>query len=94
LSRDFEWDHAKEAANFEKHGLTFSDAGLVWRDINRTEEVDPRQDYGETRLRTTGHYSSDTLLTVVFTMRGHRIRIISARKANKNERRKYRQSKT
>lgn len=52
------------------------------------EEKDDRHDYGETRIRATGKVEQD-FLTVVYTWRGERRRIISARPANKEERDEY-----
>jgi uncharacterized protein len=53
-------------------------------------EADDRRTYGETRFRVYG-IVEDRLLCVVYTMRGDRVRIISARRANRAERRTYRQ---
>jgi hypothetical protein len=54
-------------------------------------EVDERRAYGETRYRATGQLQIVSLVSVVYTMRGDRVRIISARRASRAERRTYRQ---
>lgn len=83
----FEWDEAKRLANLEKHGVDFPRAANALRG----PRMDMRSERnGETR---TLSICPDTLklLAVVFTMRGDKCRIISARTAHENEQRKYRQ---
>ncbi len=65
---------------------------MVFLDPNRLEREDKR-DYGEIRIQVIG-IVSQVVLFVVYTKRDNRYRIISARRANKNERRQYYQSKT
>jgi hypothetical protein len=86
---DFEWDEAKDRRNLAKHGISFADAARVFAGQILTE-VDERHAYGETRYRAYGTVA-DRLLSVVYTMRGDRVRIISARRASRAERRTYRQ---
>jgi uncharacterized protein len=86
---DFEWDEAKDRRNLAKHGISFADAARVFAGPILTE-VDERHAYGETRHRAYGTVA-DRLLSVVYTMRGDRVRIISARRASRAERRTYRQ---
>jgi uncharacterized protein len=76
----FEWDDAKAAANYTKHGVTFDAACDVFKDAFAIEQVDDRQNYGEDRWTILG-MARDRLLLVAYTMRGDRIRIISARAA-------------
>ncbi len=87
---DFEWDAEKAQKNLEKHGVRFEIASAVFIDPNRITVIDDRFDYGEERLVTLGQ-TYDGILVVVTTERdeGQVIRIISARKANKRERRTY-----
>lgn len=82
---DFEWDADKEALNLRKHGVRFSLAARVLFDPYRIDVYDRREDYGEDRWATIG-YADPALLYVVYT-----IRLISARKANEQERKQYRQ---
>lgn len=84
----FEWDEAKNQANIAKHGVSFEQeqqifAGLVWT------RVDERMDYGETRLISMGILSQAAILVVAHTERTGATRIISARPANRKERRRY-----
>ena len=87
---DFEWDAEKAQKNLEKHGVRFEIASAVFIDPDRITAIDDRFNYGEERLVTLGR-THDGILVVVTTERdeGQVIRIISARKANKRERRTY-----
>ena len=87
---DFEWNAEKAQKNLEKHGVRFEIASAVFVDPDRITIIDDRFDYGEERLVTLGR-THDGILVVVTTERdeGRTIRIISARKANKRERRSY-----
>jgi len=84
---DFEWDQRKNAANIEKHGVSFETAARIFDDPT-LETVDDRYDYGETRIAALGLVET-TVLYVVYTIRGDTCRIISARKASRHERRAY-----
>lgn len=89
---EFEWDADKAAGNLNKHGVTFEDAALVFYDAERIETHDGRADYGEDRWITIG-LAYSTVLYVVYTVRHEEtIRLISARKANANERKQYHQA--
>ena len=83
----FEWDDEKARVNAINHGgVTFEDACLVFDDLFAVAREDNRRDYGETRFVQIG-MAAGRLLTVVYAMRGDRIRIISARKSEPIERR-------
>lgn len=84
----FEWDPAKEASNYSNHAVTFRYATRIFLDPYRIEQEDTREDYGEVRIQTIGMVG-DHLLVVVYTDREEAIRIISARKAERYERRRY-----
>jgi hypothetical protein len=86
---DFEWDERKNAANVAEHGISFQGAAHIF-DGPVMEYVDSRRYYGETRIAAIGVLGR-TELCVVYTIRGGACRIISARRANQNERRSYRQ---
>lgn len=86
---EFEWDAAKARSNLRVHGVSFPAASGEFLDPLRLEDADAREDYGEERYVTVG-FASQVLLVVVFTFRGQRIRLISARKANRNEEEEYR----
>jgi uncharacterized protein len=85
---DFEWDEAKAAANLAKHGVSFEQARDAFDDPFAVDFVDDREDYGEQRLILFGMVES-RLLVVAHTLRGDKLRIISAREAEPHERRKY-----
>jgi uncharacterized DUF497 family protein len=88
---DFEWDADKEALNLQKHGVRFSIAVRVFFDPSRIEAYDGREDYGEDRWATIG-FAGDALLYVVYTVRDEEtLRLISARKADADERKQYRE---
>ena len=84
---DFEWDADKDAINQRKHGIGFRQAAEIFRGLIVVAE-DTRRDYGERRLIALGEYDGD-VIRVVFTERGDSIRIISAWKANRNDRQSY-----
>jgi uncharacterized protein len=85
----FDWDKRKSELNLAKHGIDFDDASEVFygpillRQSNRNNEE---------RWIAVGH-SNDRLIAVIFTRRADVIRIISARRARKNEEREYRNAK-
>ena len=82
-----EWDPDKASANLEKHGVDFADAETVLTDETALTMRD--QDSDEDRFVTLGMDALGRLLVVVYTWRGEEIRMISARKANRAERRQY-----
>ena len=84
----FEWDDAKAARNWRVHGVGFAMALEVFRDVFAVEWTDDRQDSSEARFVTVGMVDH-RLLFVAHTLRGERIRIISAREAEPRERRRY-----
>ncbi len=83
----FEWDKRKAALNLKKHGIDFSDAAAVFYD--EMAITIPDAFVGEERFVTLGMDTLARILVVVYTWRGNRIRIISARKATPGERREY-----
>ena len=85
---EFEWDPAKNAANIAKHGIDFEETIAVF-DRPFYEQRDGRMDYGEERLAVVGRIG-ERFLYVVYTWRGEKRRIISARRANEHERKAYR----
>lgn len=83
----FEWDDDKDESNQEDHdGLTFEEARLIWD--GPVYVIKDRRQYLETRWLAFG-YLDQTMLIVVFTKRGQRKRIISAREADAHEEAKY-----
>jgi uncharacterized DUF497 family protein len=85
---EFEWLDAKAARNWLDHGVHFETARDVFRDIFAIEWADDGHADAEQRFITVGMVEN-RLLFVSHTMRGHTIRIISARDAEPRERRRY-----
>lgn len=83
-----EWDPAKARANFTKHGVRFADAVTALEDDLALTIRDLSLE-GEERWVTIGLDASRRLLVVVYTWRGERVRLISARHATPHERRQY-----
>lgn len=84
----FTWDERKRISNITKHGIDFLDVVEVFDDPDRIEVEDKRENYGEIRTQTIGTVSG-VVIFVVYTHRHGKNRIISVRKANKNERKTY-----
>ena len=91
----YEWDENKNKLNQQKHGISFEEAKEVFDDPLHISKLDKRFDYFEERWITIGSTSKYKILVVAnlfFTDDGEEIiRIISARKANKQERKIYEQ---
>jgi len=85
----FEWDGAKAKQNVRKHGVSFDEASTVFSDPLALTIDDPLHSDEEDRFITLGESRRRRLLVVVFTDRGERIRIISARVATRRERKDY-----
>ena len=88
MSESFEWDEVKAAENYAKHGVSFETAIKVFRDPFGIERLDDRQDYGEERFILIGT-AEEVVITVVYTERNDRARIISARRATRHEQDDY-----
>lgn len=82
----FEWDEAKRRTNLRKHGVDFRDCPAVF--AGRCKSVLDDRDYGETRYLTVG-LLDDVVIVISHTESDGRIRIISARKAERHERESY-----
>jgi len=85
----FEWDPNKAKENLEIHGVSFDEAGTAFRDTLSLAIYDPLHSEAEDRFVLLGNSYKDRLLVVVHTVRGDNIRLISARKASKKERKQY-----
>jgi len=90
---DFEWDEAKAAENYAKHGVSFETAIRAFDDAFAIEALDDREDYGEDRYSILGMVDG-RLLYLAYTVREGIIRIISARGAEPYERRQYHEENT
>lgn len=87
----FEWDPRKAAANLRKHGVSFSEAQTVFADEHGLIIDDPEHSAEEDRFILLGVSATSRLLVVVHCYRASNsvIRVISARKADRIERRQY-----
>ena len=85
----FEWDEPKARTNLAKHGVSFEEASTVFADLLSITIDDPAHSEAEDRFIILGHSHRQRLLVVVHNERGDRIRLISARRANRNERKQY-----
>jgi uncharacterized DUF497 family protein len=90
---EFEWDPDKARSNLAKHGVSFEAARLVFDDVFALDRFDAGSGHSEARYIITGVVNG-ILVTVVYTERGERTRIISARKATRYEQREYYDSQT
>ena len=90
---EFEWDAAKAESNLAKHGVSFEAARCVFDDVFGFERCDFDSAPSEIRYVIAGMVN-DVILTVVYTERGERPRIISARRATKHEQEEYYRSQT
>lgn len=85
---NYEWDPAKAATNFKKHGVRFADASLSLEDPPGFSVPDP-DDVSEPRFIFLNADPSGRVLVTMYTVRGQVARIISSRKASRAERRTY-----
>ena len=89
---NFEWDPDKDAWNYVKHGIRFETAAMVFDDPYHVSQLDRVVD-GEERWRTMGLIGGLVVVIVAHTYREQNgeetVRIISARKATKRERKHY-----
>ncbi|MBN1959774.1 MAG: BrnT family toxin [Deltaproteobacteria bacterium] len=96
---DFVWDEEKSRLNVLKHGVSFELAIEVFQDPRCLTKIDERFDYGEQRWVTTGLVRGIVILLVVYTEQSENeeeidvIRIISARRASRQEREAYERQK-
>jgi len=83
-----EWDEDKNLANRKKHEISFEEAMHVFTGLHLSR-IDCREDYGEVRELTIGKTAHAIIALVVHTERDDAVRIFSARRANKRERKAY-----
>jgi uncharacterized DUF497 family protein len=85
----FIWDENKSRENLKKHGIDFNTAMFVFKDPNHVKIFDKIHSINEDRWNVIGVVNDVVLFVVETEITGNIIRIISARKANRNEREKY-----
>lgn len=84
---EYEWDEPKRRRNREKHGVDFVAARAFDWDA-ATIRPDNRTDYGEPRYKAYG-YIGERFMVLVYTRRAEMIRVISLRRANRREIKRY-----
>jgi hypothetical protein len=85
----FEWHPVKAASNLKKHRVSFEEASTVFRDTRRIEVPDQWHSDDEERYLGIGRSIEGRVLSIYYTFRANRIRIISARLAERWERNEY-----
>ena len=91
MALQFEWDSKKAQSNKKKHGITFEGASTIFGDPLSITIPDPAHSISEDRFITIGTSINNKLIVVVHTDRDDIIRIISARKATRDEKNQYEQ---
>ncbi|MEG3439338.1 BrnT family toxin [Pannus brasiliensis CCIBt3594] len=86
---EFDWDEAKRLSNLENHEIDFAGVPPIF-DSPCVIREDKRRDYGEIRMIVLGELRGE-ICYVVYTVREETCRLISARRANERERKKYRE---
>jgi uncharacterized DUF497 family protein len=85
----FEWHPFKAASNLKKHKVSFEEASTVFRDTRRVEAPDQWHSDDEQRYLGIGRSKQGRFLSIYYTFRAEKIRIISARLAEQWERIEY-----
>lgn len=86
---EFEWDDEKAKSNLKKHSVSFEEGATIFNDPRIATISDPDHSEDEERFISIGISVIRRLLTVIHTYRTTRIRLISARKATKAEKKNY-----
>lgn len=85
----FEWNRDKASSNLRKHGVSFDEAVTVFYDPLAATFKDPDHSREEQRWITVGHSARTRLLVVCYTDREKMVRLISARRASRSERKRH-----
>lgn len=87
--QEFEWDDAKNRSNFNKHGIDFDAAREIFKKpVVRRQDL--RKNYGEHRWIALSMFQGE-VVAATYTLRGSRVRVISIRRANRYERKIYKE---
>ena len=89
MKKNFEWDSVKARYNLRTYKISFDVASEVFEDPDHDITDVTKPEYDEERFRAIGMLKDGRLVTVIYTHRGRKRRIISAWKATKNERKDY-----
>ena len=84
---EFEWDEGKRESNWQKHNVDFAAIPPIF-DNETVKWIDDRKSYGEERVNLLGTIKGE-IFHITYTKRNSKYRLISARRANSRERRKY-----
>ncbi len=90
---EFEWDPKKARKNLQRHRISFNEAATVFGDPLSMTFPDPDHSIRECRYIIIGLSSSSRMLVIAHTYQKDRVRIISARKATRQERKYYEEEK-
>ncbi len=85
----FEWDKGNISKNWEKHRVSYTECEEVFFNSPLIAGIDEKHSEGENRFYLLGRTDNERLLFVVFTIRGKKIRVVSARDMNRKERKIY-----
>lgn len=92
----FEWDPRKAASNKTKHGVSFEEAGTAFFDADGVDGEDIEHSTTEARRFRLARSAAGNVLVIAYTLKGHghakTIRLISARLANRKEKRRYQEA--
>ena len=86
---EFQWDEEKAKSNLKKHGVSFEEGATIFNDPTIATILDPDHSKDEERFISIGMSVIRRLLTAIHTYRKDRLRLISARKATKAEKKNY-----
>ena len=89
MALEFEWDPVKAKLNLKEHGVSFDEATTIFRDTLSITIADPDHSDYEDRFIDIGMSHRRQLLVVAYAERKDKIRIISARRATRAERKNY-----
>ena len=89
MALEFEWDPVKAELNLKEHGVSFDEATTIFRDTLSITISDPDHSDYEDRFIDIGMSHRMQLLVVSYTERKDKIRIVSARRARRTERKNY-----
>jgi uncharacterized DUF497 family protein len=86
---EFEWDDAKAALNVRKHGVSFDEAATAFEDELAIDAPDEKHSDRELRRVLIGFSARLRLLTVIYTERNEKNRLITARRSTRSEEARY-----
>lgn len=87
--KEFQWDRGNVKKNWIKHNITTKESEEVFLDENLLFLQDEKHSKNEERFMIIGKTSKARMLSVIFTTRNNKIRIVSARTASRKERKRY-----